>query len=98
MEERGAKVGCGLIQKGLACHAKQPGACLLVMNNQEKCLREKVQTEATFSLKKCFISPIKYFSNIGISCQLLKIRKFHPYSWLLKKKKIWHLWTNIPRG
>lgn len=42
----GAKVGCDQIQEGLACHAKEPGALLWVMNNQETCLREEVQNEA----------------------------------------------------
>lgn len=45
----GAKAACGQIQEGLACHVQETGALLLVMNY--KCLREKVQTEGTFSLE-----------------------------------------------
>lgn len=81
MEGIGTKVGFGQIPKGSACHTKELGALLLVMNNQ-KGLREKVQTEATFGLKKCFISPIKYVSIIGISCQCLNLRKFHIKIWI----------------
>lgn len=59
MQGIGTKVGLGQIQKGFACHAKELGALLSVMNNQKR-LTEKVQTEATFGLKTCFTSPIKY--------------------------------------
>ena len=69
MDEIGTKVGFGQIHKGSACHAKELGASLLLMNNQ-KCLREKVQTEATLGLKKCFISPALF--STGISCQCVK--------------------------
>lgn len=60
MEGTGPKVGCGQMQEGPACHAKETGALLLVMNNQ-RCLREKVQTEATFSLKSILFHLYKVF-------------------------------------
>lgn len=56
----GAKVR-DQIQEGLACCTKAPGALLLVMNNQELCLREKVQTEATFSQKSVLFHLYKVF-------------------------------------
>lgn len=55
------KVDFGQIPKGSACHTKERGALLLVMNNQ-KGLREKVQSEGPiwpeevfyFSYEVCF--------------------------------------------
>lgn len=60
MEGMGARVGCGEIQEGLACLAKETGTLLLVMNNQ-RCLPEKIQTEATFSLKSALFHLYKIF-------------------------------------
>lgn len=76
------KVGFGQILKGSTCHTKELGALPLVMTNQMGLRETKVQTEATFSLKKCFISPMKYVSIIGISCQCLNRGKFLIKIWI----------------